>query len=56
LLVVEGSLAGGLDMGLRAAVQLAEILSERFPIKLTVAGAVDSELQRPGLKRIQIPA
>jgi glycosyltransferase involved in cell wall biosynthesis len=41
LLVVEGSLAGGLDMGLRAAVQLAENLSERFPIKLTVAGAVD---------------
>jgi glycosyltransferase involved in cell wall biosynthesis len=41
ILVVEGSLAGGLDMGLRAAVQLAEILSEHFPIKLTVAGAVD---------------
>jgi glycosyltransferase involved in cell wall biosynthesis len=41
ILVVEGSLAGGLDMGLRAAVQLAEILSKRFPIKLTVAGAVD---------------
>ncbi len=41
ILVVEGSLAGGLDMGLRAAVQLAEILSEHFPIKLSVAGAVD---------------
>ena len=41
ILVVEGSLAGGLDMGLRAAVQLAEILSTTFPIKLTVAGRVD---------------
>ena len=41
LLVVEGSLAGGLDMGLRAAVRLAEILSEHFPIKLTIAGVVD---------------
>ncbi len=41
LLVVEGSLAGGLDFGLRVAVQFAESLSERFPIKLTVAGAID---------------
>jgi len=41
LLVVEGSLAGGLDMGLQAAVRLAEILSERFPVKLTIAGAID---------------
>jgi len=42
LLVVEGSLAGGLDTGLRAAVRLAEILSNEFPIKLTVAGMVDA--------------
>jgi glycosyltransferase involved in cell wall biosynthesis len=41
LLVVEGSLSGGLDLGLRAAVQLAGLLSERFPVMLTVAGAVD---------------
>jgi glycosyltransferase involved in cell wall biosynthesis len=44
-LVVEGSLAGGLDMGLQVAVRLAEILSERFPIHLTVAGAVDRSMQ-----------
>ena len=43
ILVVEGSLAGGLDMGLRAAVQLAEILSTTFPVKLTVAGKVDGQ-------------
>lgn len=42
LLVVEGSLAGGLDAGLQAAVHLVEILSEAFPIRLTVAGAVDA--------------
>ena len=41
ILVVEGSLAGGLDMGLRAAVQLAKILSTTSPVKLTVAGKVD---------------
>jgi glycosyltransferase involved in cell wall biosynthesis len=42
LLVVEGSLAGGLDTGLQAGVQLADILSEQFPVKLTVAGTVDA--------------
>ena len=41
ILVVEGSLAGGLDMGLRAAVKLAEIVSRDFPVKLTVVGKVD---------------
>jgi glycosyltransferase involved in cell wall biosynthesis len=41
LLVVEGSLAGGLDRGLQAAVQLAEILSAHLPVKLTIAGVVD---------------
>jgi glycosyltransferase involved in cell wall biosynthesis len=43
ILVVEGSLAGGLDMGLRAAVQLVEILSATFPVKLTIAGKVDDQ-------------
>lgn len=43
ILVVEGSLAGGLDMGLRAAVQLAERLSGTFPVELTVAGKVDAQ-------------
>jgi glycosyltransferase involved in cell wall biosynthesis len=69
LLVVEGSLAGGLDLGLRVALRLAEILSERFPIKLTIAGAVDrhtrSRFEQEGkipveflgvIQREQIPA
>jgi glycosyltransferase involved in cell wall biosynthesis len=43
LLVVEGSLAGGLDTGLKAAVRLAEILSEQFAIELKIAGKVDGK-------------
>jgi glycosyltransferase involved in cell wall biosynthesis len=41
LLVVEGSLAGGLDTGLQAAIRLGEILAETYPIQLTVAGKID---------------
>lgn len=41
LLVVEGSLAGGLDTGLKAAARLAEILSKQFSVKLNIAGKVD---------------
>ncbi len=44
LLVVEGSLAGGLDTGLRAAFQLAETLSASMPVELLVAGKVDERL------------
>lgn len=43
ILVVEGSLAGGLDMGLRVAVQLTRIISTNFPVELTVAGKVDEQ-------------
>lgn len=50
LLVVEGSLAGGLDLGLQVAIRLAEILSDRFSIKLTIAGAVDGKT-KAGLER-----
>ena len=39
--MVEGSLAGGLDTGLKAAVRLAEILSKQFPVELNIAGKVD---------------
>lgn len=42
LLVVEGSLAGGLDTGLQAAIRLGEILAETYPIQLTVAGKIDA--------------
>jgi glycosyltransferase involved in cell wall biosynthesis len=46
LLVVEGSLAGGLDLGLRVAVRLAELVSDQFPVKLTIAGAVDESTKK----------
>jgi glycosyltransferase involved in cell wall biosynthesis len=55
LLVVEGSLAGGLDMGLRVAVQLAEALAERFQIELTIAGAVDEYTRSRFEKDDKIP-
>ncbi len=41
LLLVEGSLAGGLDMGLRWAVKLAENLTQYLPIELLIVGRVD---------------
>jgi len=55
LLVVEGSLAGGLDTGLRAAVQLAEILAENFSVELTIAGKVDERTKAHLKKESKIP-
>ena len=43
LLLVEGSLAGGLDSGLRWAVKLAENLSKKLPIELLIVGRVDEK-------------
>jgi glycosyltransferase involved in cell wall biosynthesis len=42
LLVLEGSLAGGLNTGLFQAVSLAEKLSEKYPMEVVMAGRVDS--------------
>lgn len=42
LLIVEGSLAGGLNAGLFHAVELARLLSRKFKIELNVAGQVDA--------------
>ena len=41
LLLLEGSLTGGLDSGLFHAVALAEKLSAKFPMEVVVAGRVD---------------
>ena len=41
ILVVEGSLVGGLDTGLKAAVRLVEFLSKQFTVELNIAGKVD---------------
>lgn len=45
ILVVEGSLAGGLDTGFKAAVRLTELLSKKYPVELHVAGKVDARAQ-----------
>ena len=41
LLVVEGSLAGGLNSGLFSAVHLASMLAKKFKIELAIVGRVD---------------
>ena len=46
LLLLEGSLAGGLNSGLFHAVSLAEKLSAKFPMEVVVAGKVDDATQR----------
>ncbi len=46
LLLLEGSLAGGLNSGLFHAVALAEKLSANFPMEVVVAGKVDDATQR----------
>jgi glycosyltransferase involved in cell wall biosynthesis len=45
LLLLEGSLAGGLNSGLFHAVALAEKLSANFPMEVVVAGKVDDATQ-----------
>ena len=55
LLVVEGSLAGGLDTGLQAAVRLGEILSETYPVHLTVAGRIDARTKARLEKESRFP-
>lgn len=55
LLVVEGSLAGGLDTGLRVAVRLADILSDTLPVELLVAGKVDTQVANRLVKESRAP-
>lgn len=46
LLVVEGSLAGGLDSGLFYAVDLAKQLSKKYKIELVIVGRVDTNAKK----------
>lgn len=46
LLVVEGSLAGGLDSGLFYAVDLAKQLSKKHKIELVIVGRVDASAKK----------
>jgi glycosyltransferase involved in cell wall biosynthesis len=47
LLIVEGSLGGGYDLGLEWAVRLAELLTEKheFPMELMIVGRLSADLQ-----------
>ncbi|HXQ33258.1 MAG TPA: glycosyltransferase, partial [Anaerolineales bacterium] len=45
LLVVEGSLVGGLDSGLHHAVKLSNALSKNFRIELFIVGRVDAHTE-----------
>ena len=57
LLVVEGSLGGGYDMGLDNAVQLARILHEKhgFPMELQVVGRIEPAHQAQVASRSPVP-
>lgn len=46
MLLLEGSLAGGLNAGLFHGVAVAEKLSEKYPMEVVVAGKVDEATQR----------
>ena len=57
MLVVEGSLGGGYDMGLENAVHLAEKLADeyRYPMELMVVGKVKPEQQAAWQAKSRIP-
>lgn len=54
LLLLEGSLAGGLNSGLFYAVALAEKLSAKFPMEVVVAGRVDDATQRKLQSKVSV--
>lgn len=57
LLVVEGNLGGGYDMGLESAIQLAELLAERhgFSMELMVVGKITDAHQAGVQNRARVP-
>ncbi len=55
LLLLEGSLAGGLNTGLFHAVQLAETLSKQFAMEVQVAGRVDEASQAEIKRQSRVP-
>ena len=57
LLIVEGSLGGGYDLGLEWAVRLAELLAEKhkFPLELMIVGRLSPDLQTEWQNRSRVP-
>jgi glycosyltransferase involved in cell wall biosynthesis len=54
LLLLEGSLAGGLNSGLFYAVSIAEKLSVKYPMEVVVAGKVDEATQRKVQSKVPV--
>lgn len=55
LLLVEGSLQGGYEVGLESALGLAESLAETHPIELAVAGRVAEAVKTVSEKKTRVP-
>lgn len=58
ILLVEGTLGGGYEVGLETAVQLGQKLSNsglEIPLEISVAGRVRAELQEQWVKRSPVP-
>jgi glycosyltransferase involved in cell wall biosynthesis len=55
LLLVEGSLQGGYELGLTTAVGLAERLAEMGPLELTVAGRLSPDLRAAAESSSRVP-
>jgi glycosyltransferase involved in cell wall biosynthesis len=55
IMLLEGSLAGGLNNGLFHAVELAGTLSGRFPVEVMVAGRVDAATQARIQRESRVP-
>ena len=55
ILLIEGSLAGGLNTGLFHVSQLAEMLAPRFPVEIVVAGQVDNRTRHRIQKATSVP-
>jgi glycosyltransferase involved in cell wall biosynthesis len=54
LLLLEGSLAGGLNAGLFHGVSLAEKLAEKHPMEVVVAGQVDESTQKKMKSKVPV--
>ena len=55
LLLVEGSLQGGYEVGVENALALAEHLAREFPIELVVAGRISQDIQSKIKMRSAVP-
>lgn len=55
MMLLEGSLAGGLNNGLFHAVRLAEEMAVRFPMELMVVGRVDASTQQRVQAESRVP-